>query len=89
MIGARIVRGTQGAYRLSYQVLKKSTQSGSYIVVEKSQVWGIPADVESRGGVFIGPDFPGGASSGQYEFAVYIDDRLVKTINFELKASAP
>jgi len=88
-IAARIQRGTAEDYRLSYEVFRRDAGENRYVRVEQSETWGVPAAYDKRGGVLIGPDFPGGVVPGLYRFDVFVNDVWQQSVEFSIDSPAP
>lgn len=83
-IAADVKRSRDEPFLLSYVVYRKAPDTGRYVEIERSDTWRIKSLHGRMPEAFIRPDFRDGVTSGQYQFAISIDQTLVRTVSFEI-----
>jgi hypothetical protein len=83
-IAADVKRSRDEPFLLSYVVYRKEPDTGRYVEIERSDMWKIKSLQGRMPEAFIRPDFHDGVKSGQYQFAISIDQKLKQTVSFEI-----
>jgi hypothetical protein len=83
-IAADVKRSRDEPFLLSYVVYRKEPDTGRYVEIERSDTWRIKSLQGRMPEAFIRPDFRDGVTSGQYQFAISIDQKLERTVSFEI-----
>jgi hypothetical protein len=83
-IAADVKRSRDEPFLLSYVVYRKDPDTGRYVEIERSDTWRIRSLQGRMPEAFIRPDFRDGVTLGQYQFAISIDQKLERTVTFEI-----
>jgi hypothetical protein len=83
-IAADVKRSIDEPFLLSYLVYRKEPDTGRYVEIERSDTWRIKGHDGRMPQAFIRPDFREGVTSGHYQFAIFIDQKLQQVVSFEI-----
>jgi hypothetical protein len=75
-MAVHVKRSKATAFLLSYRVYRRVQGSDAYALTETSPVWRIVSSA------FIRPDFLDGTFVGAYRFAIFIDERPWRVVEF-------
>lgn len=81
-MAVQVKRSKHKDFLLSYRVYRRVEGSDAYSLTETSPIWRIHADSGSGG--IIRPDFLDGVYVGEYRFAIFIDKRLWRAVEFKV-----
>jgi hypothetical protein len=83
-IAADVKRSIDEPFLLSYVVYRKEPDTGRYVEIERSDTWRIKGHDGRMPEALIRPDFREGVTSGRYQFAIFVDQKLQQVVSFEI-----